>query len=85
MKKTWVIIGCLLGAIALAIAIPFSIFGIRSATIQIDWTYLRTDAKYSQKADVLGLELVKQHISCGYASIEMLSSYYIERRLAKMT
>ena len=41
-----------------------------------NWAHLRTDAKYSQNADVLGLELVKQHISCGYASIEMLSSYY---------
>ena len=79
MKKALIVTSVVLGSIVLAIAIPFSVFGIRSAMIQKDWTYLKTDAKYAQKTDVLGLKLVKQHVSCGYASIEMLSSYYGEK------
>ena len=62
--------------ISLAVAIPFSIWGIRSAIIDNDWSYLKNDDTYSQKVEISGLELVKQHISCGYATIEMLSSYY---------
>ena len=31
---------------------------------------------YNKKAKVTGIELVTQHISCGYATIEMMSTYY---------
>lgn len=77
-KKTLAIIipSAIVGAIALSLAIPFSILGIRSASLKADYTYLKNSAVYSQKVEVTGVELVEQHISCGYASIEMLSNYY---------
>jgi hypothetical protein len=77
-KKTLAIIipSAFVGAIALSLAIPFSILGIRTASLKSDYSYLKESNIYSQKVEVSGIELVEQHISCGYASIEMVSSYY---------
>ena len=79
MKKKGIIIfasSLFVGSIGLAILIPFSIHGIRTTNIKNEYTYLKEDSQYSTKVEVEGVELVKQHISCGYATIEMLSSYY---------
>ena len=76
-KKTLIIlISSIVGALALSVAIPFTILGIRTASLKADYSYLKDDATYKEKVEVVGLELVKQHVSCGYASIEMISSYY---------
>ena len=73
------IISSVVAALALAVAIPFSILGIRTAYTSSDYAYLLEDDKYSQKVSVDGVELVTQHISCGYATIEMMSAYYGNR------
>ena len=62
--------------LALAIVVPFGILGIRTNSLNKDYVYLKTDATYSQKVEVTGINLVTQHVSCGYASIEMMSEYY---------
>ena len=61
-------------ALTLAVAIPFTIYGIRSASIDNSYVYLLKDNKITNKT--IDVPLVKQDISCGYAIIEMLSSYY---------
>ena len=81
MKKktkiiTMSIVGGLVTTLGLAIAIPFTILGIRTANLSANYSYLNEDASYNGKVEVTGLNLVTQHISCGYASIEMISSYY---------
>ena len=80
-KKTIAIISvsAFVGALALAAAIPFTILGIKTSGLKADYAYLKDDANYSKKVEVEGLELVTQHVSCGYASIEMISSYYGKR------
>ena len=78
-KKKKIVIGVLIGvssALALAVLIPFSILGIRSSSINTKYAYLKDDATYNAKAEVTGVELVTQHISCGYATIEMMSAFY---------
>ena len=78
-KKAKIIIGIscgLVGALVLAVAIPFTILGVKTANLEKDYSYLKTDANYANKVEVEGLELVTQHVSCGYASIEMISSQY---------
>ena len=78
-KKAKIIIGIscgLVGALVLAVAIPFTILGVKTANLEKDYSYLKTDTNYANKVEVEGLELVTQHVSCGYASIEMISSYY---------
>ena len=78
-KKTKVTIGIIIGVVAtlsLAVAIPFIILGIKTARINNKWDYLKEDVTYKEKVEVTGINLVEQHISCGYATIEMLSDYY---------
>ena len=79
-KKKIVIIGvsALVGAIALATAIPFTVLGIRTASIDNEYSYLIDDPNYYERASV-GFALKKQDISCGYATIEMLSDNYGEK------
>ena len=79
MKKKAIIITVVcsvVGAITLAVAIPFATLGIRTANLESDYSYLKNDSTYSAKVEVTDLNLVEQHISCGYATIEMMSSYY---------
>ena len=77
-KKKIVIISvsAVVAALTLAVAIPFSILGIRTASTSSDYYYLQDDEKYSSKVEITGVDLVTQHISCGYATIEMMSTYY---------
>ena len=78
-KKKKIVIGISIGvsaALVLAVLIPFMILGIRTASIKNSYTYLKDDPVYSEKQEVTGVELVKQEISCGYATIEMMSSFY---------
>lgn len=76
-KKIAIIVSsAMVAAIALTAAIPFIVLGIRTSNIKNNYSYLKNDAEYSTKAEIDGLELVTQHVSCGYASIEMLSTFY---------
>ena len=76
-KKLAIIISAsVVGALVLAVAVPFTILGIRTAQLKSNYSYLKTDTNYSTEVEVTGIELVKQHVSCGYASIEMISDYY---------
>ena len=61
-------------SLGLAVAIPFIILGIRSSAIDNAYSYLISEKKITDKK--IEVPLVKQEISCGYAIIEMLSSYY---------
>lgn len=77
LKRVIIIVSSILvTAIALAVAIPFISFGVKSNVIKTDWTYLKEDKIYNSKVEVNGIELVTQHISCGYATIEMMSNFY---------
>ena len=75
-KKIAIIISAsIVATLALAVAVPFTVLGIRSSVIDNSYTYLLKDNKIVDKK-IEGVPLVKQDISCGYAIIEMLSSYY---------
>lgn len=76
MKKIILIVSIVVSTLALAVLIPFAVLGIRTSSLNKDYSYLKDDEQYSIKTEVVGVELVTQHISCGYASIEMLSDYY---------
>ena len=80
-KKKIVLIAVLsiVGCLVLGVAIPFIILGARTNNLKSNCDYLKTDANYSNKVEVNGVELVTQHISCGYASIEMISHFYGNR------
>ena len=81
-KKVRIVIGVIVGvllSISIAVSIPFIIYGVNSKSIERDWRYLKEDPKYIEKVEVTGLTLVTQQVSCGYATIEMISTYYDEK------
>ena len=75
-KLIVIIISSVVFALLLVIVIPFSILGIKTSRINNKWDYLKEEATYASKVEVNNLNLVKQEVSCGYATIEMLSEYY---------
>ena len=78
MKKK-IIVTSILGfalTIVLIVAIPFAVVEIKTSHLKSDYSYLKEETQYQEKVEVTGLELVTQHVSCGYASIEMVSTYY---------
>ncbi len=78
-KLVLIIIGSVVASLSLAVAIPFIVLGVNTAKIKADYAYLKEDINYQDKVEINGLELVTQHVSCGYATIEMMSSYYGDR------
>ena len=75
-RKIIVISSVVVASLVLAVSIPFIVLGIRTASMEKKYDYLKEDELYSSKQEVSGVELVTQHISCGYATIEMMSSFY---------
>ena len=82
-KKTKIILFTSIGGfvltLGLVVAIPFVILGVNTGNMKADYSYLKEDAAYKEKVEVTGLNLVTQHVSCGYASIEMISDFYGNR------
>ena len=80
MKKKKLIIiiaSSLVGALAIGVGVPFMVLGIKTASIDNDYSYLKDDNEYSLEVSLpKPLNLKKQDVSCGYASIEMISDYY---------
>ena len=75
-KKIAIILSAsIVGALVLALAIPFTILGVRSASIDTEYAYLLKEKKITPKK-IDSVPLVKQDVSCGYAIIEMLSDFY---------
>ncbi len=75
-KVTLIVVSALVGALVLTASIPLIVDAVKTNNLKADYSYLRNDAKYKDKVEVTGIELVTQHVSCGYASIEMISSFY---------
>ncbi len=75
-RKVILIIVCAFVFILLAsVAVPFAIFGIRSQRTETDYAYLFRENRI-RDVKIDNVPLVHQEISCGYAIIQMLSSYY---------
>ena len=75
-KVTIIVVSALVGALVLTASIPLIVDSIKTNNLGADYSYLRNNADYKDKVEVTGVELVTQHVSCGYASIEMISSFY---------
>ena len=76
LKVTIIVVSALVGALALIAGTPLIVDAVKTNNLEADYSYLRNDANYKDKVEVTGLELVTQHVSCGYASIEMISGFY---------
>lgn len=75
-RKVLIIVSSILVAMLLSVAVPFIILGARTSYINNKYSDLKENEEYAHNVEVKDVELVTQHISCGYATIEMMSEYY---------
>ena len=75
-RKALIIISASLATLLIAAAVPFIVLGARTSYINNKYSELKEDDEYTHKVEVENVELVTQHVSCGYATIEMMSDYY---------
>lgn len=78
-RKVFIIISSILAALLLVLSVPFIILGARTSYINNKYSVLKEDESFAHNVEVNNIELVTQHISCGYATIEMMSGYYGEK------
>lgn len=78
MKKPLIItiISLVLFSLSIVVFAPFIVLSVKTNSLQYDYSYLRNDETYSKEVMIDNIPLKKQTISCGYACIEMLSTYY---------
>ena len=76
IKKIVLISTCTLILIVIIVAVV-SLLILKSRTngIQDDYSYVYYDQKYSDPVYIEGIKTIKQDVSCGYAVLEMLSSW----------
>ena len=78
MKKSkivLIVIGGLLVALILACVVALSILQIKTNSIMDDYSSVFTSDKYKTPVYIDGVEVITQDVSCGYAVIEMFSSW----------
>lgn len=73
LKKALIVIGVLIGAIIIFLIAIFVRQALVDKKINDDYSEVYENEKYLDAVQVEGIELVEQEISCGYATIEMLS------------
>ena len=64
-----------LSVIVAVVAVSFISLKIKTNEINDDYSGVFTDKKYGNPVYVNGVEVIKQDVSCGYAVIEMFSSW----------
>lgn len=78
MKKSkliLILLSVFVAAIAVAVLVAAVRLRIRANSIQDDYSAVFTAEKYKVPVYVEGVEVIRQDISCGYAVIEMFSSW----------
>lgn len=75
MKKLLKIVGAIIGLFLCIAVVMLIISGIRTRLTQDDYSKVYVDEKYQTSVKIENIELITQDISCGYAVIEMFSTW----------
>ena len=75
VKKIFKIIGCILCGVICIVLILLLTVAIRTKLTQNDYSSVYTNPKYEKAIMIDGVEVIEQHISCGYAVMEMFSAW----------
>lgn len=75
MKKLLKIVGGILVLFICIAVVMLIISGIRTRLTQDDYSKVYVDEKYQTPVKIENIELITQDISCGYAVIEMFSTW----------
>ena len=74
-KKILIILAVVSVILAATAAVSLAVLQIRTNEINDDISGIYSDERYSTPVFVDGVEVIKQNVSCGYAVIEMFSSW----------
>ena len=74
-KKILIILAVVSVILAAAATVSLAILQKRTNEINDDISGIYTDERYSDPVFVNGVDVIKQNVSCGYAVIEMFSSW----------
>ena len=74
-KRILIILAVLFAILAAVAAVSLAVLQKRTDAIKDDISGIYTDEKYKRPVSVQGIEVIKQDVSCGYAVIEMFSSW----------
>lgn len=75
MKKLLKIVGAIIGLFLCIVVVMLIISGIRTRLTQDDYSKVYVDEKYQTPVKIENIEVITQDISCGYAVIEMFSTW----------
>ena len=75
IKIILIVIASVAAAALLAVGIALISLYFRTSAINDDFSAALTDEKYKAPVAVEGVKVIKQDVSCGYAVIEMFSSF----------
>ncbi|MBO7376358.1 MAG: hypothetical protein J6V01_04555 [Clostridia bacterium] len=74
-KRILIILAVLFAILAAVAAVSLAVLQKRTDAIKDDISGIYTDEKYRTPVSVQGVDVIKQQVSCGYAVIEMFSSW----------
>ena len=74
-KRILIILAVLFVILALVASVSLAVLQARTNGINDDISEIYTNEKYSNPVFVSGVDVIKQDVSCGYAVIEMFSSW----------
>lgn len=74
-KRILIILAILFVILALVASVSLAVLQARTNGINDDISEIYTNEKYSNPVFVSGVDVIKQDVSCGYAVIEMFSSW----------
>lgn len=74
-KKAVKIAAAMICLIVLTVSVEMVKLGIKTSAIRNDYSSIYDDPKYSEPVSVDGVNVITQDVSCGYAVIQMFSSW----------
>ncbi len=74
-KRIIIVSAIIVVILAAVIAVSLVLLQIRTNEINNDFSAVYTNEKYSEPVYIDGVDVIKQDVSCGYAVIEMFSSW----------
>ena len=75
LKRSLIVILCLVSTAVIAASCALLVLADKEKAIDNDYSYIYTDEKFRTPVGADGVEVITQDISCGYAVIEMFSSW----------
>ena len=75
LKRSLIVILCLVSAAVIAASCALFVLAQKEKAIDNDYSYIYTDERFMTPVSADGVEVITQDVSCGYAVIEMFSSW----------